>query len=139
MVNGGQLVRQEFGAGKVYAIGSGTYQGTVIASPAWGAPITTMSVPRAVPGSWESLLHAMGARDKILLSPELQDNALLAKPIGHRAIGVVYDPSSEAGNYMPSTIPKRYDAFLFIDRTTALHPLGTAARNEPPDTYPSGY
>jgi erythromycin esterase-like protein len=44
--------------------------------------------------------------------------------IGHRAIGVVYHPEYEhMGNYVPSNMAQRYDAFIFIDRTTALHPL----------------
>jgi erythromycin esterase-like protein len=63
----------------------------------------------------------------------------LSKQVGHRAIGVVYNPAREQGNYVPSVIPKRYDAFLFFDKTTALHPITTTQRNEPPDTYPSGY
>ena len=61
------------------------------------------------------------------------------EPLGNRAIGVVYDPGNERGNYVPSVIPERYDAFIFIDFTHALHPLGTSPKNEPPDTYPSGY
>jgi len=43
------------------------------------------------------------------------------------------------GNYVPSIIPKRYDAFIYLDQTTALHPIEISQRNEPPDTYPSGF
>ena len=44
-----------------------------------------------------------------------------------------------SGNYVPSLIPGRYDAFLFLDRTQALHPLPTAPQpNVPPDLYPWG-
>jgi erythromycin esterase-like protein len=63
----------------------------------------------------------------------------LQKALGHRAIGVVYDPDHEQGNYVPSIIPKRYDAFVFIDKTSALHPIQIQQRKEPPDTYPSGF
>jgi erythromycin esterase-like protein len=98
-----------------------------------------MRVPNAQRGSWEALLHEQGAENKILFSNELRQQESLMKSIGHRAIGVSYDPSSERGNYVPSVIPNRYDAFIFIDETTALHPIGTNPRNEPPDTYPSGY
>ena len=43
---------------------------------------------------------------------------------GQRAIGVVYNPQYEKyGNYVPTILPLRYDAFLFIDETHALHPL----------------
>ena len=41
-----------------------------------------------------------------------------------RAIGVVYNPQYEKyGNYVSTDISSRYDAFLFIDETHALHPL----------------
>jgi hypothetical protein len=37
-------------------------------------------------------------------------------------------------------LPRRYDAFLYIDETQALHPLHIRAREngEPPETFPSG-
>jgi erythromycin esterase len=137
--NVGQLLRQEYGNGQVYIVGSGTYSGTVIAADEWGSPIGVKSVPEAQAGSWESILHASGTGDRILFSDMLVGIPRLLEPVGHRAIGVVYDPRRESGNYVPSVIPKRYDAFLFIDVTHALQPLGTPVRNEPPDTYPSGY
>ncbi|WP_369811299.1 erythromycin esterase family protein [Hymenobacter convexus] len=76
----------------------------------------------------------------MLLSAELRTLPHLKQPVGHRAIGVVYRPQFEQfGNYVPSLIPERYDAFLFLDRTQALHPLPTAPQpNVPPDLYPWG-
>jgi hypothetical protein len=44
-----------------------------------------------------------------------------------------------AGKLCSLSYPKRYHAFVFIDQTSALHPIGTEGRNEPPDTYPSGF
>ena len=40
----------------------------------------------------------------------------------------------------PTVLPKRYDAFMYLDRTRALHPLHLKARHagEVPETYPSG-
>ena len=38
------------------------------------------------------------------------------------AIGVVYHPQQEAGNYVPTVLTERYDAFLYLDETRALHP-----------------
>jgi erythromycin esterase len=105
----------------------------------WGGSILTMKVPKARKDSWEALLHTAGAGNKLLFSNRLAQTERLKTPIGNRAIGVEYNPASEQGNYVPTVIPKRYDAFIFIDQTTALKPLGTAPRNEPPDTYPSGY
>ena len=64
----------------------------------------------------------------------------LDEPIDHRAIGVVYDPRHERwGNYVPTIMPRRYDAFLFIDETRALSPLHLPVRvGEVPETFPSG-
>jgi erythromycin esterase-like protein len=139
MVNLGQLVREDFGQENVYVVGFGSYSGRVIAAAEWGGAIETMRVPAARHGSLEELLHRQSAESKILFSNELKQQQVLMQPIGHRAIGVEYNPTNEGGNYVPSTIPNRYDAFIFIDKTTALHPLGTRPNNEPPDTYPSGY
>ncbi|WP_307411890.1 erythromycin esterase family protein [Paenibacillus sp. W2I17] len=51
-------------------------------------------------------------------------SSVLYKVIGHRAIGVVYNPDHERyGNYVPSNMADRYDAFIHIDRTSALQPL----------------
>ncbi|MBM7569112.1 erythromycin esterase family protein [Paenibacillus sacheonensis] len=121
MVNVGQLLRENYGD-DVYAVGFGTYEGTVIAGTSWGAPAQEMTVPRAMRGSWEELLHRLGPEDKLLLFPA-NDPALDEAIRGHRAIGVVYHPESERGNYVPTCLSKRYDAFIYIDRTKALSPL----------------
>jgi erythromycin esterase-like protein len=62
------------------------------------------------------------------------------KEFGHRAIGVVYRPKYEHyGNYVPSKIPYRYDAFLYIDETSALHPLHIKPDgNQMPESFPFG-
>jgi erythromycin esterase len=40
---------------------------------------------------------------------------------------------------VPTKLSSRYDAFLFIDRTTALHPMHLKPQgNLTPDTYPFG-
>jgi erythromycin esterase-like protein len=120
-------------------VGFGSYSGSVIASGSWGGPVVNMPVPAAPSDSWEGYLHNIGPANKILFSSEIKNNAALQKSIGHRAIGVVYNPSQEQGNYLPSVIPKRYDAFIYLDQTSALHPIPISQRNEPPDTYPSGF
>ena len=139
MVNIGQLTREELGEENVFLVGFGTYQGRVIAGKSWGSPLQEMKLPEAKKGSWEHLLHQNGTGNKLLLSSELIRNARFMKSIGHRAVGVVYNPNNEQGNYVPTIIPKRYDAFVFIDNTTALEPLQINPNNEPPDTYPTGY
>ncbi|WP_324674106.1 erythromycin esterase family protein [Hymenobacter sp. GOD-10R] len=140
-VNIGQLARETYGRDQVFAVGFGSYEGSVIAGKHWGAPLEKITVPSATRGSWEELLHnQLGGDNALLLSEELRQEASLRHPIGHRAIGVVYRPQFERfGNYVPSIIPERYDAFLFIDQTQALHPLPIHAdEHTPPDMYPWG-
>ncbi|PZE19820.1 erythromycin esterase family protein [Paenibacillus xerothermodurans] len=126
MVNVGQLLREQHGRENVFAVGFGTHRGTVIAGQEWGAPAERMVVPPGRPNSWEDMLHeAGGGENRILLidrqAPELQQR------IRHRAIGVVYHPRFEAGNYVPSIMGERYDAFIHIDESSALEPLEVAA------------
>ena len=140
MVNLGQLARQQLGRKQVYIVGMGCYQGTVVASKSWGAPLETMSVPAARPNSWAARLHADLGRDALLLSSELRPLPELHEHLAHRAIGVVYQPEREKyGNYVPSVVPERYDAFLYFDQARALHPLPTSPdEHVPPDLYPWG-
>lgn len=140
-VNVGQLAREHLGRDNVFAVGFGSYQGSVIAGRRWDDPYRTMTVPEARPGTWEHRLHTeLNGENSLLLSAELRGQPGLDKPIGHRAIGVVYRPEFEQfGNYVPSVIPERYDAFLYFDQTQALHPLPTEAdKHTPPDLYPWG-
>jgi erythromycin esterase-like protein len=122
MINVGQLVREAHGEVDVCAIGFGTYRGTVIAAKSWGAPMSTMQVPAAQQGSWEELMHRAGAYNQILLLNK-EDPLLGHEVLGHRAIGVVYRPTSERGNYVPSVMARRYDAFVHVDESHALRPL----------------
>jgi erythromycin esterase-like protein len=141
MVNVGQLVRQRRGAEDVMLVGFGSHRGSVIAGAEWGAPMKRMPVPSAREGSWEDILHRTGEEDKLLVFAGSEDEDGLLEPRAHRAIGVVYDPAYERfGNYVPTVLPRRYDAFLYIDETQALHPLHIRAREngEPPETFPSG-
>ncbi|KIL36554.1 protein-L-isoaspartate O-methyltransferase [Cohnella kolymensis] len=124
MVNVGQLVREEQGAHRVFAVGFGTHRGTVIAATEWGGEIREMPVPEAVSDSWEDLLHREGAHDKILVFDRKSDEFL--DTLGHRAIGVVYHPQYERGNYVPSIPAMRYDAFVYVDESKALAPLRQA-------------
>ncbi|WP_313236178.1 erythromycin esterase family protein [Sporosarcina ureae] len=123
LTNVGQLIREQYGRENTYAIGFGTYEGTVIAGSSWGETPEEMAVPPARFNTWEGQLHAAGAHDKMLLFDD-KNRKQFDEWIGHRAIGVVYNPEFEAyGNFVPSRISERYDAFLYIDRSTALRPL----------------
>jgi erythromycin esterase len=139
MVNVGQLVRERHGGEGVYLVGFGSYTGTVIAGSAWGATMMPMAVPPAREGSWEDVLHTAKPENQLLLLSEFGDRREALAPRGHRAIGVVYNPLQERyGNYVPSVLPRRYDAFLYIDTSHALRPLHIEARpdHDLPDTYP---
>ncbi|WP_216827445.1 erythromycin esterase family protein [Alkalihalobacterium elongatum] len=123
MINVGQLTRETYGENNVYAIGFGTYEGTVIAGTSWGASAEIMSVPKGARGSWEEAIHNAGAYNQYLMFTE-ENKVLFSSVIGHRAIGVVYHPELEhRGNYVPSRLSERYDAFIHIDKTSALSPL----------------
>ena len=140
MVNVGQLARERWGD-EVAIVGFSSYAGSVIAGAEWGAPMRSIPVPEGREGSWEALLHAAGAEDKILFTEQMDDVQGALEPRGHRAIGVVYNPEHERyGNYVPSVLPYRYDAVIHIDRSTALHPLHMEVHpdGDAPETFPSG-
>ncbi|WP_413366187.1 erythromycin esterase family protein [Lysinibacillus sp. 3P01SB] len=123
MINVGQLIREQYGKDNTFAIGFGTYEGTVIAADSWGDPLRVIDVPPAKLNSWEGQLRAAGEENKVLLFTE-DNRELFNEWIGHRAIGVVYNPEFEAyGNYVPSRVGSRYDAFIHIHQSTALRPL----------------
>jgi len=139
MVNVGQLVRERYGQEAVVLVGFGSYRGSVIAGDYWGARAERMEVPPARAGSWEEVFHRAGRQRALLLSERLRDDAAASLRRGHRAIGVVYRPAYERGNYVPTVLPERYDAFLYLDETRALHPLHVEPRRGgPPDTFPWG-
>jgi erythromycin esterase len=138
MINIGELARKQYGDDKVYLVGFGCYTGTVLAGEAWGAPMKEMEVPRAREGSVEEALHLRGSNNRYMLFEEETD-ALFELKIGHRAIGVVYQPEREKyGNYVPTIMNRRYDAFLYLDRTKALHALHLPTGHKMPETFPFG-
>ncbi|HTK76079.1 MAG TPA: erythromycin esterase family protein, partial [Gemmataceae bacterium] len=141
MVNVGQLVRHTYGTRNTVLVGFGSHRGSVIAGREWEAPMEVMHVPEAREDSWEDVLHRAGDNDRLLIFGGGAASKAIAEPRGHRAIGVVYHPETESyGNYVPTVLPKRYDAFVYLDRTRALHPLHLKSRHagEVAETYPTG-
>ena len=140
MTNIGELARRAFGRDRVALVGFGTYRGTVMAGASWGASQEAMDVPPAADESWEGRFHAAGRERALLLSDDVRDDPAFQHVRDHRAIGVVYRPTREhVVNYVPTVLPDRYDAFVFIDCTSALHPTrGPGAVRQPPVTYPWG-
>lgn len=141
MVNIGQLAREQYGINQVYLAGFGSYSGSVIAGDEWGAPMMELDMPPAREGSIEYELHRQGAHDRYLLFNTKDLQKKYDSSIHHRAIGVVYNPERERfGNYVPSVMSQRYDAFIFLDETMALHPLHLRPHDEKiPETYPFGF
>lgn len=137
MFNTGQLVREMYPAHEVVLVGFGSHSGKVIAGRSWGAPMEEMIVPEAITGSLENYLHLKYGTDQLIVFDRNKGDDEFGKTIPHRAIGVVYHPNNEFHNYVPSLINKRYDCFIYIDETNALHPLHMKPdKKEVPATYP---
>jgi erythromycin esterase len=140
MVNVGQLVRERHTETDVVLVGRGSHRGTVVAADAWGDAARMMAVPPARSGSTEALLHSALDGDSGLFVFAQRPPGWAAEERSHRAIGVVYRPGAERwGNYVPTVLARRYDAFLWIDETRALTPLaGLAAAGDELESWPFG-
>jgi erythromycin esterase-like protein len=141
MYNIGELVRMQHNDKGVVLVGFGSYKGSVMAGRSWGATMQTMPMPEGRKGSWEYLLHKSGKENKLLLMDDFAgSDVFMENHIGHRAIGVVYNPrNKEYGNYVPTILPLRYDAFIYLDETRALYPLHIMPDgHQIPETYPFG-
>lgn len=141
MINTGQLAREQRGDKDVVLVGFGSYIGAVIAGKYWGAEMEKMHVPAARDKSIEKVLHDESTENRLLIFDRHNEKERFGKVMPHRAIGVVYNPEQEKyGNYVPSTVNARYDAFIYIDRTMALHPLHIKPSGQQvPETYPFTY
>jgi erythromycin esterase len=141
MFNVGQLVREQNNEKDAVLVGFGSFQGTVIAGSDWGEPMKVKKVPPAKTGSFEEILHSERTDDRIYIFNKNNPAQRFNKELLHRAIGVVYHPENERlGNYVPSTVASRYDAFLYFDKTAALHPIHLPTDgHKMPDTFPFGF
>ncbi len=123
MVNLGQLARERHGD-DVVLVGFGTHRGRVVAARSWGARMQRMTLPPARAGSLEALMSERVGRDALFVFPRRDQPAWLTERRDSRAVGVVYSPSRERwGNYVPTVLGRRYDAFLHVEQTEALRPL----------------
>jgi erythromycin esterase len=118
----GELLQNQLGAENVFIVGFSSYSGSFIAAEKWGDEPKIMEVPAAVPNSFEAMLHKDSAINKIILSKDIRDNPLFKHWVINRAMGVVNDPW-QLGTSVGSLIPQRYDAFIYIDHMSAVHPL----------------
>jgi erythromycin esterase len=141
LVNLGQLVRERHAADGVALVGLASHHGTVLAAEGWGLPERVFRVPDARALSHEDLLHRALGRQCVLVFGSDRSGPWLTSRRGHRAIGVVYDPWHESGNYVPTTMGGRYDALLWFEGTMAVQALHHEGPPREPEleTEPSGF
>lgn len=138
MINVGQVVRERHHHDGVVLVGFGGHRGSVVAADEWGSPMRRFAVPPAPAGTHEDLLHQATGTPSLLVFPEDRSTPWLSARRGHRAIGVVYRPQADhRGNWVPTVMGQRYDAFISFDETTALHALDRrGAGQEELETFP---
>jgi erythromycin esterase len=139
MVNVGQLVRERHSDDGVVLVGFGGYEGSVIAADFWGGPMRRMAVPPAPDRTHEQLLCRAAPPAALLVFPDERDSPWLSARRAHRATGVVYRPSAERrGNWVPTIMGRRYDAFIHFHHAEALAPLHLemAQPGTEQETYP---
>ena len=142
MINVGQLLHEKYDNEGVISLGFGSYEGAVLAGTHWGSKVYNVNMPMAKKNSWEFLLNESIRNEKVYLPlHKLKGKKVLNQAFGHRAVGVVYNPENEKyGNYVPSIMPMRYDAFLFFKNTKALHTIDVKTDiHQIPETYPFGF
>ena len=139
-LNIGQLCRERFGE-EVALVGFGTHTGTVAAASDWGGDMEVKRVRPSHRDSYERLCHEAGV--PAFLLDLRRDEALrrrLLEPRLERFIGVVYRPDTERmSHYADASLPQQFDAFVWLDETSAVTPLGPEhAKGDAPGTYPFG-
>jgi erythromycin esterase-like protein len=155
-LNIGQLVRERH-PGQAAIVGLTTFTGTVTAASDWGSPAERKWVRPAGPGSWEELLHELGA-PKLVFEPAGLRFAQEGNPRSRgfrsgatqtpiwgerrleRAIGVVYRPETErVSHYFGARLADQFDFVVHLDETHAVEPLERTTaweEGELPETYP---
>ena len=64
---------------------------------------------------------------------------VLSKPRLERAIGVIYRPDTElSSHYFQAVLSEQFDAYVWIEQTSAVTPLAGGRPHGAPDTYPFG-
>jgi len=139
--NIGELCRKAFGE-QSYRIGFGTDHGTVAAASNWDGHMEIKKVRPSHQQSYEHLFHLTNKPGLILPLRNNKDAKVingLGKPRLERAIGVIYRPETEmASHYFEADLPRQFDEYIWIDRTSAVTALSTAELEGLPDTYPFG-
>jgi protein-L-isoaspartate(D-aspartate) O-methyltransferase len=140
-LNIGQLCRAHFGAEEVALIGMGTHSGTVAAATDWDGEMEIKRVNPSRPDSYERQFHDAGMPRFLLdMTGDRAAVRALKRQRLERFIGVIYRPETELmSHYADASLPQQFDAYLWLDETRAVTPLGREhATPGPPDTYPFG-
>lgn len=139
--NVGLLCRREYGD-DAFLVGFGSDHGTVAAATDWGGPMHVKSVRPSHPDSYERTCHDTGIPAFFLHLRDPRRDELreeLAQPRLERAIGVIYRPETELqSHYFQASLPDQFDEYVWMDETTAVHPLPAHQTDEAPDLYPFG-
>lgn len=140
-LNVGQLAREAFGD-QAALIGFGTARGTVAAASDWDGPMEIKTIRPPRPDSYEALCHEVDM-PRFLFDLRKDGNdalrRLLSMPRLERYIGVIYRPETErSSHYSAAVLPDQYDAFVWLDETSAVTPLPTLAPKGEEETYPFG-
>lgn len=125
-----------------YRIGMGTDHGTVAAASDWNGSMEVKQVLPSHPQSYERQFHLSALPGLILPLRALSGHDVvteLSKPRLERAIGVIYRPETElASHYFEAELPRQFDEYIWVDKTSAVVPLATGEMLGLPDTYPFG-
>ncbi|WP_300549199.1 alpha/beta family hydrolase [Roseovarius sp.] len=140
-LNIGQLCREDYGDAAAL-IGFGTGSGTVAAASEWDSPMEIKTIRPPLAESYEALCHAVDLERFLWDFRKDQTPAfrrLIAEARLERYIGVIYRPETErASHYSHATLSDQYDAFVWIDRSSAVTPLATLSNKTEDETFPSG-
>lgn len=140
-VNIGQLCRERFGRDAAL-IGFGTDTGAVACASDWDGPMEVKRINPSRPDSYERLAHDSGVERFLLDLREGVHEALRARLSDSRLerfIGVIYRPETERwSHYSTCILPQQFDAYVWMDSTTAVMALPTHMRLGAEETYPFG-
>lgn len=137
--NIGQLCRTRF-RDQAALIGFSTDRGLVMAADEWGSPPKIKAVLPSRADSWERVFRDAGHERSLTnwrADPELAADLSIRRL--ERAIGVIYRPESErSSHYFDAHLSRQFDALVWFEETSAVHPLAGAAAEGAPDIYPFG-
>jgi len=139
--NIGELVRKTYGD-RCVLIGFGTDRGTVAAAADWGSAMQVMQVRPARDDSWEGAFRGTGVARGLIdwrMRAKRDLLSVLSQPRLERAIGVVYRPQSElASHYFEAVLADQFDAYVWLEETCAVTPIGAERPHGAPETWPFG-